>query len=128
VSLTKKKKKVDHKIKILKLSRIVIFTQIVIFHGAFFVMNFLCLSMHMFSFLHYGLHSRTKVLHNKWCLVHYVCIMWKETIEIFSEPKNEECNILFNVFPMFFFWLKTCLDMCFDNLIKIYVSHHYYII
>jgi len=26
------------------------------------------------------------------------------------------------------FWLKACLDMCFDNLIKIYVSHHYYTI
>jgi len=49
--------KVDHRIKILKLSRFVIFTQIVIFDGAFFVMNFLCLSMHALSFLHCGLHS-----------------------------------------------------------------------
>jgi hypothetical protein len=51
------KMKVDHRIKILKLNRIVFFPQIVIFDGAFFVMSFLCLSMHTLFFLHCGLHS-----------------------------------------------------------------------
>jgi hypothetical protein len=52
-----KKMKVDHRIKILKLNRIVFFSQILIFCRTFFVMNFLCLSMHTFSFLHCGLQS-----------------------------------------------------------------------
>ncbi len=31
------------------------------------------------------------------------------------------------LFLCFFFGQKTCLDICFDNLIKIYVSHYSYI-
>ncbi len=62
--------------------------------------------------------------------VHFImCVfMWKEMIEKFNEPKIERCNIIFNVFPMYFcFWFKTYFDMCFDNLTKIYASHHYYV-
>jgi hypothetical protein len=40
--LQQKKMKFDHRIKILKLNRIVFFSQIMIFYGTFFVMNFLC--------------------------------------------------------------------------------------
>ncbi len=80
-----------------------------------------------FFLYHYGLHS-LKVLDNKWCWFHYVCIMWKEAIERFSEPKKDRCNILLNVLTMYFsFWLKPYFDMCFDNLIQIYASHHCYI-
>jgi hypothetical protein len=45
-----------------------------------------------------------------------------------SGLKRERCIILFNVFPMYFFWLENYFDMCFDILIKFYVSHHYYMI
>jgi hypothetical protein len=49
-------------------------------------------------------------------------------IERFNEPKIKRCNILFNFFPMYFsFWLKTYVDMCFDNLTEIYASHHSYV-
>jgi len=34
----------------------------------------------------------------------------------------EGCNILFIVDPMFFFLAKTYFDMCFDNLIKFYIT------
>jgi hypothetical protein len=38
-----------------------------------------------FSSLHCGLHS-LKVLHNKWCSPHYVCIMRKYMIDKIIEP------------------------------------------
>jgi hypothetical protein len=31
-------------------------------------------------------------------------------------------------FSYVFFWPENYFDMCFDNLIKFYVSHHYYVI
>ncbi len=97
-----KTRMVDHRIKILK-------------------------KINYFFLLHCDLHS-LKVLHNKWCSSHYLCIPWKETIKRFSEPKKEGYNILLNVLLVYFsFWLKNYFDMCFDHLIKIYVSHdHYY--
>ncbi len=80
-----------------------------------------------FLLYHYSLDS-LKVLDNKWCWFHYVWIMWNFFFERFSKPKKEGCNSPLDVLPMyFFFWLKTYFDMCFDNLIKIYASHHYYI-
>jgi hypothetical protein len=57
-----------------------------------------------------------------------MCALCEEAIERFSEPKKDRCNILLNVLTMYFsFWLKPYFDMCFDNLIQIYASHHYYI-
>jgi hypothetical protein len=81
-------------------------------------MSFLCLGMNIFFLLHCDLYL-LKVLNTKWCSLHYVCIMWKETIEIINGPKNERCIIFLNIFLMFLkFWLQNCFDMCFDNLIK----------
>ncbi len=48
-------------------------------------------------------------------------------IKRFSAPKNEGCNIFSMFSYVFSFLTKKLFDMCFDNLIKIYVSHHYYI-
>jgi hypothetical protein len=67
--------------------------------------------------LHCSLHS-FKVLHNKWCPSHYVCIMWKQMNEIISELKKLKMHYFLCIF-----YLKTYFDMCFDNLIKFYVSH-----
>jgi hypothetical protein len=47
-------------------------------------------------------------------------------IQRFSEPKEERCNILFNVFPIQYTFLFDFLNMYFDHFIKIYASHHYY--
>ncbi len=86
-------------------------------------MSFLCLGMHNFFLLNCDLYS-FKLLHNKWCSSHYWCIPWKRND---SEPKKEGYNILLNVLLVYFsFWLKNYFDMCFDNLIKIYVSHNHY--
>jgi hypothetical protein len=48
-------------------------------------------------------------------------------IQRFSEPKEERCNILLKVFPIQYTSLFDFLNMHFDNFIKIYASHHYYI-
>jgi hypothetical protein len=53
--------------------------------------------------------------------------MWKEIIQRFSEPKEERCNILFNVFLIQYTSLFDFLNMCFDHFIKIDASHHDYI-
>ncbi len=58
-----------------------------------------------FLLLHCGLHS-LKVLHNKWCSLHYVWVTWKEAIERFSEPKKDGSDIVINVLMYFFFWLR----------------------
>jgi hypothetical protein len=64
-----------------------------------------------------------KALNIKWCSPHYVCIMWKEMIEIINEPKKERCITFLNVFPMFWnFWLQNYFDMCFDNLVTCITS------
>jgi hypothetical protein len=43
-----------------------------------------------------------------------------------KELRDQKKIHLLNVFPMFFFlWLKRYFDMCFDNLINFYGSHHY---
>jgi hypothetical protein len=64
-----------------------------------------------------------KVLNTKWCSPHYVCIMWKEKIEIINGPQREKCIIFLNIFLKFLkFWLQICFDMCFDNLIKHIIS------
>jgi hypothetical protein len=75
---------------------------------------------HIFFLFRCDLHS-FKVLHNKWCSAHHMCIMWKEKIERISGKKNE---FLLSAFPMFFSGLEIIL-MCFDKLIKFYASHHY---
>jgi hypothetical protein len=48
-------------------------------------------------------------------------------IQRFSEPKEERCNIFFSVFPIQYTSLFDFKNMYFDNFIKIYASHHYYI-
>jgi hypothetical protein len=110
----------NHIIKILKLYRIVFFS-----HKLWFFMDHFCHEFFYvwhFLLLHCGLHS-LKVLHKKWCSPHYVSIIRKEMIEIFNEPKKKDVIFSSMFFPMFFFWLKNC----FDSLIKIDASHHYYI-
>jgi hypothetical protein len=98
----KTRMKVDHRIKILKLCRIDFFTnKFVIFYEAFLSWIFYVWASTHFLFFHYGLHL-LKMLHNKWCSPHYVCIMWKEKIERFNEPQKERCNILLIVLPMYF--------------------------
>jgi hypothetical protein len=93
----------------------------------FLSLVFLCFSMHIYIFFHCGLHS-LEVLHNKWCPPHYVCIMWKETIERINEPKRKK-NVLFPsmFFLCFFLGPKKYFEICFDNLINFCASHHYYI-
>ncbi len=94
------------------------------FYGAFFVMNFLCLGMHIFFLFQFDLHS-FKLLH-KWCSPHYVWITWKELIERISGLQKEIHIILFNVlyiYTILIFFLK----MCFDHLLKFCVSYCYYI-
>jgi len=41
--------------------------------------------------------------------------------------QNKKDVIFFSMFVLcvFLFWLKIYFVMCFDNLIKIYVTHHY---
>jgi hypothetical protein len=76
------------------------------------------------SMFHCCLHS-FRVLHNKSCSSHYMCIIWKELIERICEPKKEKCTILLNILLMFFYFfflVKFYFDMCFDNLIKF--MHH----
>ncbi len=91
-----------------------------------FFISFLYLGMHFFFPLHYGLHW-FKVLH-KWCSPHYLCIIWKETIERINAPKKGRFIIVFKMFFLsILFLLKNYFDMHFDNLIKFYASHHYYI-
>jgi hypothetical protein len=69
----------------------------------------------LFFLFHYDLQS-FKVLHTKQCSPHYVCIMWKKTIETINEPKK---RVLFSkCFPhVFIILVKILFDMCFDNLI-----------
>jgi len=71
---------------------------------------------HFFFLLHCGLHS-FKVLHNKWCSFHYVCMMWKEMTEKISGLEKEKCIIFFNVLLKFFFGINNYFDMCFDNFL-----------
>jgi len=47
-------------------------------------------------------------------------------IELINKPKKKDVLFFFNIFPIYI-WLKQYFDMSFDNLIKFYVSHHYYI-
>ncbi len=85
-------------------------------------MNFLCLGMNIFFLLHCDLHL-LKVLNTKWCSPHYVCIMWKETIEIINGPKKGKMYYFPHIFLMFLkFWLQICFDMCFGHLIKLITS------
>ncbi len=85
-------------------------------------MNFLFLGMNIFFLLHYDLHL-FELLNTKWCSFHYVCIVWKKTIERINGPKKERCIIFLNVFVMFLnFWSQNYFDMCFDNLIKCIAS------
>jgi hypothetical protein len=125
----KTRMKVDHSIKILNSAELN-FSQIILwlftkhFNHEYYMFG----HAHIFFSFIVVLHL-LKVLHNKWSSPHYVCIMRKEKIERFSEPKKEGCNILLNVLPMYlpfqlfdYLW-QEC--MCFENLIKIYGSHHY---
>jgi hypothetical protein len=79
-----------------------------------------------FSFTVICIHSNCSITSD----VHLIICVFreKETIKRFSESKKEGYNILFSVFIVYFsFWLKINFDMCFDHLMKIYVSHdHYY--
>jgi len=79
-----------------------------------------------FSFIVTCIHLRCYVTSD----VHFIICVFleKEKIKRFSEPKKEGYNILLNVLLVYFsFWLKNYFDMCFDHLIKVYVSHdHYY--
>jgi hypothetical protein len=56
-----------------------------------------------FSLLHCGLHS-FKMLHNKWCSPHYVCIMWKETITKLVNQKMKDVY-----FPQHFSYVVSIL-------------------
>jgi hypothetical protein len=65
-------------------------------------MSFLCFAhAHIFLFfIVVCIHLRCYTTSD----VHLImCIIWKETIENFIEPKNEGYNIIFNVFLMYFF-------------------------
>jgi len=102
--------KVDHKMK-------VSFYHINCdFCEAIFVMSFLSLGMHIYFFLHWGLHL-LNVLYNKLCSLHYVCFMWKETIEKISGPKEKRCIIFFNVLPLYTYYYKISF-IC-DLIIKL---------
>jgi hypothetical protein len=85
-------------------------------------MNFLIFGhAHIFfPFIVVCTHLRCYITSN----IHF--IMRKEMIQRFSEPKEDRCNILFNVFPIQYTFLFDFLNMYFDHFIKIYASHHYY--
>jgi hypothetical protein len=90
---------------------------------------FLCLNFghaHFFP-LHYDLHS-FKALHNKWCSFIMCAICEKKWLKDVMNQINKDV-IIFQcfsyVFFFFFFGLEKYFDLCFDNLIKIYASHHY---
>jgi hypothetical protein len=95
------------KLKILESCRIVFSTCKLSFLMEYFLSKvsnvWACTYFFMF---HCGLHS-FRVLHNKWCSSHYMCIIWKEIIKKICEPKKEKCTIVLNVF--FFFGLKKIL-------------------
>jgi hypothetical protein len=79
----------------------------VIFDGTFFLVNlYVWACTYFFSFIVICTHL-SKMSHNNWCSLHYVCIMWKKLIEITSGLKMD---ILLNVLLMYFsFWLKIIL-------------------
>ncbi len=71
-------------------------------------MNFTYLGMHIFCLHHCGFHS-FKVLHDKWCSLHYVYIMWEEIIETINRPKKKMYYFPKFFSLWFFFWLKNIL-------------------
>jgi len=50
--------------------------------------------------------------------------MPKKKNEVISGLKKLKMHYFPEYFSYAFFYLKTYYDMCFDNLIKFYVSHH----
>ncbi len=65
------------------------------------------------------------MLHNKWCSSHYVSLCEKKWLKTLVDQKRKD--VLFS--SMFFIWvsflLKKHFYLCFDNVIKFCVSHHY---
>jgi len=53
--------------------------------------------------------------------------MWEEIIETINGPKKKMYYSPKFLPYDFFILAKKYFDMCFDNLIKFYASHHYYI-
>ncbi len=92
-----------------------------IFDKTFFITSFLYVGMYIFFLLCHDLDS-FKVLHTKWCSPYYVCIMWKEMIEIINAPKKEQNIIFFNILVVFFFLLLLFFNLCFE--IWLSFMHH----
>jgi hypothetical protein len=88
---------------------------------AFFVMSFLCLCMHTFFVVHYGLQS-LKI--NGWCSFHYVRIIWNEAIE-----KNKDVILFFNVIHFDVFCLFDevwCITLVLYNTSHMTLTHLYF--
>jgi hypothetical protein len=90
-------------------------------------MCFLCLGMNIFFLFHCDLHL-LKMLNTKLCSPHYVCIMWKETIERINGPQKKT-NVLFSFmfFPCFLIFGYKILLIC-VLIIWFNASHYNYII
>jgi len=59
--------------------------------------------------------------------VHFImcALCEKKWLKELMDPKKKDVLFSSMFFLCFFFWLKKYFDMCFDNLINFYASHHY---
>jgi hypothetical protein len=92
---------------------------------------FLCLNFghahFFFVFLHYDLHS-FKALHNKWHSLIMCAICEKKWLkDLMNQIKKDVICYSMFFLCILFFGVRKYFDLCFDNLINIYASHHYYI-
>jgi hypothetical protein len=109
---TKQEWRLTIKLKILELCRIVFLScRLWFLIKTFFVMSFLSLAFTYFLLFHCVLHS-LKVLHNKWCSDHYVCIMWKQTIEKFSGPERKDVLFSSMFFLCIFLFAQQIIFIC----------------
>ncbi len=125
---TKQERWLTIELKMLKLCKIVFsIMQIVIFDGAFFNHEFYIFGhAHiLFSIIAVCIHLKCYTTND----VHLIiCTLCEEIIETMNGPKKKMYySPKFSSFCFFKILVKKYFDMCFDNLIKFYASHHYYI-
>jgi hypothetical protein len=105
--------KVDHRMMIMKLCKIVFFLNKLWFFIEHFCHEFSRFGLtHILFFFRCVLHS-LKVLHNKWYSHHYVCIMWKELLKDLMNQKRKDVIIslmfFIYIYILFYFILAKKL-------------------